>query len=60
MVDRIKLVVFDKIPNVGMLNHRDTVFLEQFRNPRNKAIGIGDMGENVVGVYDIGGLPLGT
>ncbi len=56
MVDRVELAVVDQVLHVRRLDDGDAVVLQQRRDARDDAVEVGDVGQHVVGVNDVGAL----
>ncbi len=59
VVDGVELAVVDEILDVRHLDDCNAVVLEQARDAAHEAVGVGHVGEDVVGVDDVGPLALG-
>ncbi len=58
VIDGVELELGDQVADIWRFDHGNTIRLEHLLDPADKLIGIGNVGEHVVGVYDIGKLPL--
>ena len=58
VVDRVELAVVEHVLDVRHLDHRHAVRLQQRPDAGDEAVQIGDVGEHVVGVEDVGALPV--
>src|ERR1019366_739686 len=58
MVDRIELAMLDQRLVVGRLDHCHTILFEEPGDRCDKAIGVGNVSEHVVGMNDVRAYPL--
>src|ERR1019366_4668513 len=58
MVDRIELAMLDQRLVVGRLDHCHTILFEEPGDRCDKAIGVGNVSERVVGMNDVRAYPL--
>ena len=59
VVDRVELAVVDQVADIGRLDHRHAVVLEQRRDAGDEAVGVRHVRQDVVGVDDVGPAALG-
>ena len=59
VVDGVELAVVDQVAHVGKLDDRHAVGLEQGGDAGHETVGVGHVGQHVVGVDDVGLLALG-
>src|SRR5262245_64809808 len=59
VIDGVDLELGDHVANIWRLDHGNTIRLEHLLEPTDKRIGIGNVSKHVMGVYNIGKLPLG-
>lgn len=53
VIDCVELAMLDQRLDIGHLDHRNTIFLEETGYPSDKAICVGYVGEYVVGMNDV-------
>src|SRR5271165_4713591 len=53
MVDGVELAVFGQSPDIGRLDDADAVRLENKREGLDEAVGVGDVGQNIIRMDDI-------
>ena len=56
VIDRVELQLVDEIAHIWRLDHGDATRLEQALDAEGKSVRVGNMGEDIVGVDDVGEL----
>ena len=54
MINRVVLDVPNQLAHIGDFDHRDTIWLEQGRDPGDETVGVGDVCQHVVGMDNVG------
>src|SRR5262245_47895177 len=58
VIDGVELELSNEVAHIGSFDHRHAIRLEQLFDAADECVGIGNVGEDIVRVDDVGELPL--
>ncbi len=58
VVNGVELAILDQFPHIWHFDHCEAVLFEDRCNPANKAVGVRNMGQHVIGDHHVGAFTL--